>query len=424
MCTILRKISRFEFILIYLSLLFFAGYYFFEYWTLPGIVIIAGLLMFRIKKVTHVQRNVGYVFLFMLFNILITEIITSLMYSEYAPSLLMIGLSAVNLILAFIFSQETYYSDFKENFINCMVAIAGVSLIAFVLYQMEPSIIERFPILVNSNGRVGHFMIFATLSDFSMAGAQRNQGIFWEPGAFQVFLNLAYIFELSSKNRKPRKWVIVLFLLSVITSYSTTGIIVAVALLAFTLSRHKETTSIIKAMIAVCIVGMALYYIIPKLTGFWQYTLVKKIKMLFDYQVGVSNDSSSRIDSIFYPLVGFLKSPLLGMGSAGIARLANEVGHSMFTCSPINWFAYYGTAYGTLVVIGIWKFFRNIFSNRFEAAVILLIFLVSVSSEALQGNIIVMTICFLGYTRVFNHPEDADETIKVSNNIVWSQEKI
>lgn len=406
------KNKQFEFVLIYLCLLFFSGYYFFEYWTLPGIIIIAGLLMLRIKCKNIIQKIVGYIFLSMMFNILFTECITSIVYSDYSSSMLMIGLSIVNVVLAFIFSLVMDYRSFKESFINCMIVIAGISLLTYVLYQVIPSIITKFPTFINSLGRVGYFMIFSIVSDFSSAGAQRNQGIFWEPGVFQVFLNLAYIFELSSEKHKPRKWVLVLFLISVVTTYSTTGIIVATVLFTFTLSRHKGTTNVIKTILIVCVIGAVICYIIPRLTGFWQYTLVRKIEMLINYQNVTVNDVSSRMDSVVYPFIAFLKSPLWGIGNSGYTKLAKEVGHSMFTFSPINWFAKYGIFYGMLVLVGIWKFFKNSFKNPFETIIVFVLFLLSISSEALQSNIIIIAMCFWGYTRILSHPKYSDETIK------------
>lgn len=405
MRTTLRQMFSYEFILIYLGLLLFSGYYFFEYWTLPRMAIIGSLLLFGMRKITCVKRDVLQVLVFMLLNMVFSEGISSLINYYYAPSMLITGLTVLNLVFAFLFAQVIQESKFRDSFINCVVVISCVSLIAFVLYQVLPQMIEIFPELISSKGRSGYFLIFAIPSDFSLAGSHRNQGIFWEPGAFQVFVNLAYIFELSNERRKPRIWVLALCLMTVLTTYSTTGIITGILLLLFTLCRGKGALGVMRAAMAVTAIGVAIYYILPRLTGFLQYTLVSKLEMILSYQLGAQNAASSRIESILYPVLEFLKSPVWGIGGAGFAELAERVGHSMFTCTPVNWFANYGIFYGSVVLVGLWRFFRKGLSSALETVMITGIFLFSISSEALQSDIIVMAMCFYGFMKPHELPQ-------------------
>mgnify|MGYP004604192679 CR=1 FL=1 len=62
---------------------------------------------------------------------------------------------------------------------------------------------------------------------------QRNSGMFWEPGAFQGFILLAIlmiIFNVDKKNDNNRKVELVIFGVTLLTTQSTTGYILLIAL--------------------------------------------------------------------------------------------------------------------------------------------------------------------------------------------------
>ena len=90
------------------------------------------------------------------------------------------------------------------------------SLIFWVIQLSIPTILSPFVCL----GIFGHpfYNLFVYAGDmFSF----RNGGMFWEPGAFQIFINLALLIELL-KNL-PRGRVILVYVITIITTFSTTG---------------------------------------------------------------------------------------------------------------------------------------------------------------------------------------------------------
>ena len=144
------------------------------------------------------------------------------------------------------------------------------------------------------------------------------------------------------------------------------------------------------------IVSLTIINILPHLDGFWRYTLVTKVNQVLNYQPGVTNEASSRMDSVFYVLQAFLKSPILGIGSEGYLLLAEKVGHSMFTCTPINWIARYGILYGLFIYKNLVRTFKKVTGTFFDALVALIIICISVFSEEYSTNIFFIILVFYG----------------------------
>ena len=74
------KSKHLDFLILYLSLLFFSGYYFFETMTTPGVILVGGLLLLRAAKIQALDKRTAYFFLIMISNVVITELIGTIAY--------------------------------------------------------------------------------------------------------------------------------------------------------------------------------------------------------------------------------------------------------------------------------------------------------------------------------------------------------
>lgn len=115
---------------------------------------------------------------------------------------------------------------FWTAYINCIIFLATLSLIAFVWFNFLRSIIP-ISILTRytlDNGKLYNmgFALFKTFSYFPLA---RNHSIFWEPGAYQFFLNIALFINTYYQKKLFTKKNIIL-IVSVFTTFSTTGYLV------------------------------------------------------------------------------------------------------------------------------------------------------------------------------------------------------
>lgn len=385
------------FLLIYIILLFFSGYYFFEYANLIGHCIILGLIisLYLIKKRGVLKKNI-YICGVLICNILITHLLTGIQLK----SLLLISLI---LIEGLLISSCVKFESFRDEYIKCMVLISIVSLVGMFLLVKLPGVLNKFPVLTNSSGRSGRFLLFATICDFSGSGSHRNQGIFWEPGAFQVFLCLAYIFQLYKKDDKNRKWILLLFFLSIISTMSTTGIIVAamLSLIAISMKKNNKKSIIVFGFLGIILVWLIVTEILPKLDGFLKYTLVTKIEQVLSYIPGIQNEAGSRMDSVYYVGKEFFSSPFWGIGQQGYEKIASSIGHSMFTCTPINWVATYGIFYGITYFRGLKKMISGMTHNGFQTFIVFFTICVSISSEALTSNLLFAILVFYGLKKTY-----------------------
>ena len=79
-----------------------------------------------------------------------------------------------------------------------------------------------------------HLMI-VTLSVMNLFGFEfcRNQGLFWEPGVLQIFLNLFFFLEAFIYKRN--RWLLIIGFV-ILGTYSTTGILILIGQLAIFIS--------------------------------------------------------------------------------------------------------------------------------------------------------------------------------------------
>ena len=130
---------------------------------------------------------------------------------------------------------------------------------------------------------------------------ERNCGPFWEPGAFQGFLNLSLFFELTMKQARDKFWItrVAILIITIVTTFSTGGYIVLFTILIYYFSQDKTINPVFKILFTIA--GLCVFYY-----------LYYKLDFLGSK---IANDegrlSFSFIDfpNIFYMLFGYGYSP-------------------------------------------------------------------------------------------------------------------
>lgn len=117
-------------------------------------------------------------------------------------------------------------NNFKFAYFNLIFIISLISLFGYAWNYLGNDIpaiyIEENTALYSDNsGR--NILLFHQHSD-----GLRNSGMFWEPGAFACYINLAFLFYIGKikpliENNKLK---VIIILLALLTTYSTTGYIV------------------------------------------------------------------------------------------------------------------------------------------------------------------------------------------------------
>lgn len=89
----------------------------------------------------------------------------------------------------------------------------------------------------------------------------RNCGPFWEPGAFQGFLNLSLWFELTINRERDKYWKlrIIVFIITVLTTLSTGGYVALFTILLFHFAQDKSKGQVWKLLGAAVTLVVSIY---------------------------------------------------------------------------------------------------------------------------------------------------------------------
>ena len=382
-------------ITVYFLLLFKAGFCFNEQYTRFTAPLYLILILFvNGKKLLKFDRNKSFVFFVYLFLLLVNYLMNGI------PTIEQITVVVLNLITALLISNIISQREFCDSFRKVMFAICVASLIGFVIMYFFKGISIVFPALVNSNGRIGRYAILTILSDFasSSSGLQRVQGVFWEPGAFQSMIVFAVIFEIYKTKTLTWKRMII-YTLTMVLTFSTTGYICLMLLIALAVNKEYRSFKIIRSILIIGAIAFLYFSLQDTSIAFLQYTMFGKIRMIFNYQEGVSSYASSRVDSIILPLRHFINNPILGIGENGYKELYRIAGHSMFTCTPINYFVRYGLILGGVSLWGMIRLFAKERISAINGVILTLCLLISLSTEEFTLNPILTCLIMYGFGR-------------------------
>ena len=388
------KVARLN-VVIYFLLLFKAGFCFNEQYTRFTAPLYLILILFiNGKRVLRFDRNKSSIFFAYLLLLLVNYLMNGF------PSIERIIGMSLNLITALLISNVLSEEEFFDSFRRVIYAICIASLVGFVIMYFFRPISTIFPALVNSNGRVGRFAVLTILSNFasSTSGLQRVQGIFWEPGAFQTMIVFAVVIEIFKTKTLTWKRMIV-YALTIVLTFSTTGYVCLMLLIALAVNKESRSFKLIRAGLIIAALLVLYFSFQDTSIRFLQYTMFGKIRMILNYQEGVSNYASSRIDSIILPIRYFIRNPIIGIGERGYNELSQMAGHTMFTCTPVNYFVRYGLIFGGISLWGMIRLFSKERISTINGIILAICLLITLSTEAFTLNPILTCMIMYGVGR-------------------------
>lgn len=384
------KVARIvRYFAVYLLLLLTSGFNIYaQGYHIPWMLITASVFFLLSKK--RVDLNVMLTAIAMFLLIVISGAINN----EKSRNIIV---PSMDILCALLIAFSALSGDEKYNFIDLyrqvVLIIAIASLILFTIGALVNSLFSIFPEF--TQGR--HTAYFAGLSFIYKNRQylnQRNMGIFWEPGAFQTYLIVAMILEDSlEKNHKLRN--LIIYSITILTTVSTTGIVCMLLFwILYVLKAENRKSGFVIALVLLLCVALLVFHpeVLPDAlrTG-----IVEKISDLFSGDAELRT-VQTRMDSIVYPLQAFWENPLFGVSKSGMYAWRSLTGHGLNTCTPINWFAHYGIFMGVIILVGFGKFFSKISAKRWVGLAMLVIFLVSISTEAFNYNPTLLCFAFMG----------------------------
>lgn len=310
----------------------------------------------------------------------VLSLVIPILYGRYNTKQMIIMVAAWS--IGYLFTLFVSYEEFKEYFYIIIRFLAIYSLITFVLSVIFPSLMDFLP-YVERNGTSYHNAIFSIVSDSTYV--TRNFGIFWEPGAYSIYLNVALYFELFENKFDLRR--VILLAVTILSTLSTLGIVcMAILFCAFLTTDNKVTSKRIKGMVLVAGAFGLVFLVIYG--GDFIYHVFNKLK----FSGNTVNDSTAvRINAIIYPFNTFLSEPYFGVGYDQYLFIQERFCDNMATCTFINWLCLFGVVGGIIPILGCLRFF-TINNHKFITNCALFVFTMFLFSTE---NFIIITFIYM-----------------------------
>lgn len=200
-------------------------------------ILVLSLFLLNLKYIKRIQpNNTAVLFMFML--IFVSSSIYDLGNINSLDQISIFNLYfPLCFLLGFLISRK-YKLDEYLNYIERLTFIAAVlSLGGVFVYTFVPNIVQRLPVYHYYNTSHRTAFIFNVLTN-SAGVVKRNAGIAWEPGAFQVLLNLGLYAHANDGGRKSIIKIII-YSLAIIFTKSTAGLLIYILIVLHVFKSNK-----------------------------------------------------------------------------------------------------------------------------------------------------------------------------------------
>lgn len=290
------------------------------------------------------------------------------------------------------FCDKIPWKEMKKYYVNVMLVIAVASLICCVFHSWITRM-EFIPVISNGALEFRNLIVsIVPISDADRAGSleYRNYGIFWEPGVYQIYLALAAVFCLfkgSERVTLSDGIKAVVFIVTVITTFSTTGyIVIAIILFAFFLE-WKDADVRKGFFIAGIVAAVIMMCYIDSVSEILEFVFKK-------FRPGNSAISSTNA-RVYSALADLSIMPFhpFGLGphkyDVYIKRYVDAKGIAGFSTVNVflDNFVLFGWVYGSYYAYKLWRFIKSFHVSVFAALLLYLAVVLCLFSESLTYSL-------------------------------------
>lgn len=292
---------------------------------------------------------------FIIFVILCVTILMSMLFNQdidfrYAYKIFI-------LLLCLIISSRFKFSLVSAIFTKFIYIISCISLFVYALVIIFPSILDFFPLIINKANTVFYNLYICVVFKSDNYLTLRNTSIFREPGVFMEYLVLAIFIE-AFYNKTINKKRLLVFVISLITTYSTTGVFILILSMAGLYYKQiKSKISVSKIFGFFIITSIVIY------TIFFNNHINS---LLFNKLSNADNVSTiARVGSLKIPIAIFFDNILIGVGISSFLPNWYEYSHNIYgiildegqsTNTLTNTFAMFGFSTGIIYILGLYGF--------------------------------------------------------------------
>lgn len=328
----------------------------------------------------HLKTN-SYSYFYLLLIILFL-LVLMLFRGEFDNSKEYVGVIG-RLLIAYLATILISKKKFIAAYTDLFVFYSAFSLIMYLIGFVSLDFIRSLPISFNDAGtgyRHLYFYFYQGIDTWNF----RNSGLFWEAGAYQVFLSLALLFEIYFiKKSIARK---VILIAAVASTVSTIGILV-LAILSF--ARLFSRRSLYNVFLpSILILTLFIFQIFDELL--WGK---------FD---GENISGVDRIVGQLADLQLFTGSPVFGVGYAAYPDSFRAAAYALGAVAPTSTnsftglLALNGIFYSLLLFLPMFNFFIKNDLKIGNRILILVIFIILLSSQGLFNQLLFLVLLFYG----------------------------
>lgn len=312
------------------------------------------LVFLFLPMVTKSHKAEGRSVFYLVFFLLIATI--SVWYNNSVFSILASRLLFIS--VAFRISMQYRIDEFMAAFESFLYLVAVCSIGTFIVSYIWPGIFSLFYQLNNEVGfsYSSYFLGSIQLEELSNP-LRRMNGVFWEPGAFAIYLCIGILFHLFCRENIEKKKLVV-YITALLITFSTTGIIGFAFILMTYVFFNKNAKTSSKALVGV--LGMVIVAVLAS----GAFDIVSDL--LFSKVTDNANTTIVRVASLVCGAQIGLDHPILGVGGQSSDYMsiysvkAGFIETKMLTNTLTAQFANYGIVYGTLFTVGTFSFFKKI----------------------------------------------------------------
>lgn len=307
------------------------------------------------------------------------------------------------ILTGFLIAYRIEFEKFAKSYCKIIYLLSIFAILMSVIGLIMPGIIRALPSVTNSVGVRIYTCLIAGIDERMLGGiAVRTNSIFWEPGVYQMYLNLAlliemYVFKINNKKRFAVEF-IALFL-----TYSTTGYIVFAWSIASYYLFEKGTVRNLRrtfkyfVLLILAVVGMLIVLNLSQLGD-----------VVFDKILNPTPNGTAMVRkaSVIINLEIMVDNPVHGIG---MENISNEfLRRSMESDQILGWteqntntllyqYAAHGVLYGLLFTIGTYNFGKILTNKSLSIICVFIFFVLMYIGENLQYSVYPYLVIFYGY---------------------------
>lgn len=336
--------------------------------------------------------------IFIYFILILTFLAVSVYHHDYFNRIL---IKVLYMTTGMLICMSYPLKDYAQAFLKCMTFFSAAAIFLTMIAYISPSIVKALPSMINTAGVRFYSIGFAGLDERSLNTWNiRTGGIFWEPGVFQMYLNMAILLELTLGNAK-NKIRTVIYIIALFLTFSTTGFLAFGWMIAtYALFGRDNSRSAVKNIvifIALIIGAIAVYFVV-----FYTKLGTAVFGKLFDMKDG---STMVRLASVLINLEIIRDHPFAGIG---MEIMEDEFIRRSYRSSLIyGWthqntntllyqFSAHGCFFGIPFTFGTYRFGGRLSNKVFMKLSVFIMFLMLYIGENLMTSIFPYILIFYG----------------------------